>query len=66
MTPRKELFDRETSCLLVIDVQQYFLDKLPIDHRQPLVARIAWLMRVTGRRRLTTTVGLRACDRPEP
>jgi nicotinamidase-related amidase len=23
------LFSRETSCLVVIDVQQYFLDKLP-------------------------------------
>ena len=46
MTPRLELFDRDTSCLLVIDAQQYFLDRLPIDQRQPLVARIAWLMRV--------------------
>ena len=46
VTPRPELFDRDRSCLLVIDVQQYFLDKLPIDQRQPLVARIAWLMRV--------------------
>jgi nicotinamidase-related amidase len=41
-----QLFDRDNSCLLVIDVQQYFLDKLPEDQRQPLVARIAWLMRV--------------------
>jgi nicotinamidase-related amidase len=41
-----QLFDRDNSCLLVIDVQQYFLDKLPVDQRQPLVARIAWLMRV--------------------
>jgi nicotinamidase-related amidase len=32
--------------LLVIDVQQYFLDKLPLDQRAPLVARIAWFMRV--------------------
>ena len=31
---------------MVIDVQQYFLDKLPVEQRQPLVARIAWLMRV--------------------
>lgn len=30
----------------MIDVQQYFLDKLPADQREPLVARIAWLMRV--------------------
>jgi nicotinamidase-related amidase len=45
-TPGQQLFDRNKSCLLVIDVQQYFLEKLPSDLRQPLVARIAWLMRV--------------------
>jgi len=39
------LFDRERSCLLVIDVQQYFLGKLPLHERGPLVQRIAWLMR---------------------
>jgi nicotinamidase-related amidase len=41
-----QLFDRHNSCLLVIDVQRYFLDKLQVDQQQPLVARIAWLMRV--------------------
>jgi nicotinamidase-related amidase len=46
MTSGQQLFDRGTSCLLVIDVQKYFLDKLPEQQRQPLVARIAWLMRV--------------------
>ena len=40
------LFNRDRSCLLVIDVQQYFLNKLPADARAPLVGRIAWLMRV--------------------
>jgi len=40
------LFHRDKSCLVVIDVQQYFLAKLPLDQRAPLVARIAWLMRV--------------------
>ena len=40
------LFDHRKSCLIVIDVQQYFLDKLPLDWRQPLVERIAWLMRL--------------------
>jgi nicotinamidase-related amidase len=40
------LFDRDKSCLIVIDVQQFFLDKLPDEQRRPLVARIAWLMRV--------------------
>jgi nicotinamidase-related amidase len=32
--------------LVVIDVQAYFLGKLPLDRRGPLVARMAWLMRV--------------------
>jgi nicotinamidase-related amidase len=40
------LFDRTLSCLVVIDVQAYFLGKLPLDWREPLVARIAWLMQV--------------------
>lgn len=40
------LIDRDNACLIVIDVQQYFLDKLPLHWRQPLVQRIAWLMRV--------------------
>jgi nicotinamidase-related amidase len=40
------LFHRDASCLVVIDVQQYFLEKLPQGQRGPLVARIAWLMRV--------------------
>ena len=42
------LFDRGKSCLVVIDVQQYFIDKLPLDQRQPIVERIAWLMQVAG------------------
>ena len=40
------LFDRSRSCLVVIDVQQYFLDKLPLDGRAPLVARIAWIIKL--------------------
>jgi nicotinamidase-related amidase len=44
--PNGGLIERERSCLLVIDVQQYFLDKLPLHERGPLVQRIAWLMRV--------------------
>lgn len=40
------LFNRDRSCLIVIDVQNYFLAKLPPGWRAPLVARIAWLMRV--------------------
>ncbi|MFM9845513.1 MAG: isochorismatase family protein [Dongiaceae bacterium] len=37
---------RARCCLLVIDVQQYFLDKLALDEREPLVRRIAWLMQM--------------------
>jgi nicotinamidase-related amidase len=40
------LFDRDRCCLVVIDVQDYFLKKLPEGERAPLVARIAWLMSV--------------------
>jgi hypothetical protein len=42
------LMDRTKSCLVVIDVQHCFLDKLPADWRHPLVALIAWLMRVAN------------------
>jgi nicotinamidase-related amidase len=42
------LLDRRRCCLAVIDVQKLFLDKLPLDQREPLVARIAWLMRVAA------------------
>jgi nicotinamidase-related amidase len=40
------LFHRDAACLVVVDVQQYFLDKLPAGEAAPLVARIAWVMRV--------------------
>ncbi len=46
MTQTHQLFDRANSCLVVIDVQQYFLDKLPVEQREPLVTRIVWLMRL--------------------
>ena len=47
MTPATgRLLDRGRCCLAVIDVQDFFLAKLPEDQRAPLVARIAWLMRV--------------------
>lgn len=36
----------EQSCLVVIDVQKYFVEKLPAEARSPLVARIAWLVAV--------------------
>ena len=40
------LIERERSCLVIIDAQQHFLDKLPLHWRAPLVERMAWLMRV--------------------
>ena len=46
MSDEGNLMERERSCLVVIDVQQYFLDKLPPEWRAPLVERIAWLMEV--------------------
>lgn len=44
--PANGLLDRMRCCLAVIDVQAFFLGKLPGEQRAPLVARIAWLMRV--------------------
>lgn len=46
MIPPHGLINRAQCCLVVIDVQQYFLDKLPLHERAPLVGCIAWLMRV--------------------
>lgn len=45
---RGALFDRTRSALIVIDVQDYFLGKLPLDWRQPLVERMAWLISVAN------------------
>jgi nicotinamidase-related amidase len=44
--PGQNLLARNECCLVVIDVQQYFLSKLPLHVRAPLVDRIAWVMRV--------------------
>jgi len=41
-----QLTERDCCALVVIDVQDYFLDKLPLHWREPLVERMAWLMRV--------------------
>jgi nicotinamidase-related amidase len=46
VTATARLLDRRRCCLAVIDVQDYFLAKLPEDQRAPLVGRIVWLMRV--------------------
>ena len=39
------LLDANRTALVVIDVQQNFLDKLPLDQRKSLVERIAFLMK---------------------
>ena len=35
MIPPHGLINRAQCCLVVIDVQQYFLDKLPLHEREP-------------------------------
>ena len=40
------LIERSSSVLIVIDVQDNFLDKLAFHERSPLVSRIGWLMQV--------------------
>lgn len=40
------LIERDQSVLVVIDIQSYFLGKLPLDVRSPLVARMAWIIRI--------------------
>ena len=40
------LIDADDSILIVIDVQDYFVAKLPQDAQQPLIKRIAWLIGV--------------------
>jgi nicotinamidase-related amidase len=42
------LFSAGKCALVVIDVQDYFLAKLPLDWRKPLVERMAWLMQVAS------------------
>jgi len=40
------LIERSSSVLVVIDVQENFLNKLALHERSPLVSRIGWLMQV--------------------
>ncbi len=40
------LIERSSSVLVVIDVQENFLNKLALHERSPLVSRIRWLMQV--------------------
>jgi nicotinamidase-related amidase len=45
----RSLIEVDDSVLIVIDVQDVFLRKLPLDELEPLVNRICWLMRVATR-----------------
>ena len=45
---RKSLIDCQDSCLILIDVQKIFLDKLLKDEIEPLVKRIIWLVKVAN------------------
>ena len=40
------LLERNNSALIVIDIQENFLSKLPLADREPLVERIAWIINV--------------------
>jgi len=42
------LIDLDDSVLIIIDVQQSFIDKLPEDERKPLISRISWLTTVAS------------------
>ncbi len=40
------LTDLDDSVLIVIDVQQFFLEKMPKEHIQPIVNRISWMVQI--------------------
>ncbi len=46
MAAESGLIDRARSCLVVIDVQEFFLGRLALHEREPLAQRIGWMMRV--------------------
>ncbi|MCJ7566278.1 MAG: isochorismatase family protein [Anaerolineales bacterium] len=45
----QKLIDADNSCLIVIDVQRIFLDKLPEEDSEQLVIRLLWLVNVAKR-----------------
>lgn len=40
------LLERSDSVLIIVDVQEYFLKKLPVDQADALVGRIVWLVKL--------------------
>ena len=49
VTQHESLIDVDDSILIVIDVQDSFLERLPVDVRELLVNRIGWLVSVATR-----------------
>jgi len=45
----EKLIDADKSCLIIIDFQRPFLDKLPEEDREQLVTRLLWLVNVAKR-----------------
>lgn len=43
---RRDLIERDRSALVLIDVQEYFIAKLPLCDRKPLVERLVWTLRM--------------------
>ncbi len=57
------LIDLDDSALIIIDVQQNFIDKLPEGERKPLISRISWLTTVAAE--LSVPIVVTAEDIPD-
>jgi len=60
---QSSLIDVQDSCLILIDVQNPFLDKLPNEEVAPLVQRILWLVRVANQLGVPLVVTAEDIDR---
>ena len=59
----KSLIDHQDSCLVIIDVQEIFLDKLDQDQVEPLVKRMIWLVKVANKLDIPLVVTAEDIDR---
>ncbi len=59
----KSLIDHQDSCLVLIDVQKIFLDKLDQDEVEPLVKRMIWLVKVANKLSIPLVVTAEDTDR---
>ena len=59
----QSLTDVDDSVLIVIDVQQFFLEKMPKEQVQPILNRISWIVRVAVK--LNVPIVATAEDIPE-